>query len=133
MILSITGGPDLSLAELEMIRQRFHKAARPGAHTAIGAAVLEDWKGRVALTVLAAEHWMPSTAPSSARQTLSSALFGHPEGAGQSTPAAGKRGKQGIMELDDNRGRFQDMAPTTYKGEDLDIPTYIRRGIRLPT
>jgi cell division protein FtsZ len=133
MILSITGGPDLSLAELEMIRQRFQEAARPGAHTAIGAAVLEDWNGRLALTVLAAEHWMPSTAPAPAPKTISNHFFADPAGAVPAAHAAKKEVKQGIMELGDNRGRFQDMAPTTVNGEDLDIPTYIRRGIRLPT
>jgi len=133
MILSITGGPDLSLAELEMIRQRFQEAARPGAHTSIGAAVMDDWKGRLALTVLAAEHWMPSTAPARAPDTLSNGFFGHPEAEAKPGLSGKMQGKQGIMELDDNRGRFQDMAPTTVNGEDLDIPTYIRRGIRLPT
>jgi hypothetical protein len=32
-----------------------------------------------------------------------------------------------------DRGRFQDVAPTIYDGADLDIPTFVRRGIRLPT
>jgi len=133
MILSITGGPDLSLAELEMIRQRFQEAARPGAHTSIGAAVLEDWKGRLALTVLAAEHWMPSPAPVSVPKTISDHFFTDPAGAVSLEKSSKKEVKQGIMELGDKRGRFQNMAPTTYNGEDLDIPTYIRRGIRLPT
>ena len=32
-----------------------------------------------------------------------------------------------------DRGRFQDVAPTLHDGADLDIPTYIRRGVRIPT
>ncbi len=32
-----------------------------------------------------------------------------------------------------DRGRFQDVAPTIYDGADLDIPTFLRRGIRIPT
>ncbi len=133
MILSVTGGPDLSLSELELIRQRFHDVARPGAQVSIGAAVLDDWKGRLALTVLAAEHWMPSASSKAPCATLSSTFFGMPaeeEGlAKKSTSGV----KQGEMQLSENRGRFKDVAPTTYNGEDLDIPTYIRRGIRIPT
>ena len=30
-------------------------------------------------------------------------------------------------------GRFQDVAPTLYDGANLDIPTFMRRGIRIPT
>jgi cell division protein FtsZ len=29
------------------------------------------------------------------------------------------------------KGRFDKSEPTIYKGEDLDIPTYIRRGVPL--
>ena len=32
-----------------------------------------------------------------------------------------------------DRGRFQDVVPTIYDGADLDIPTFVRRGIRLPS
>jgi cell division protein FtsZ len=30
-----------------------------------------------------------------------------------------------------SKGRFDKSEPTIYKGEDLDIPTYIRRGVPL--
>ena len=30
-----------------------------------------------------------------------------------------------------SKGRFDQTAPTIHKGEDLDIPTYIRRGVAL--
>jgi len=32
-----------------------------------------------------------------------------------------------------DRGRFRDVAPTIHEGADLDIPVYIRRGIRIPS
>jgi cell division protein FtsZ len=30
-----------------------------------------------------------------------------------------------------SKGRFDQSEPTIHKGEDLDVPTYIRRGISL--
>jgi cell division protein FtsZ len=30
-----------------------------------------------------------------------------------------------------SKGRFDKSEPTIYKGEDLDVPTYIRRGVPL--
>ncbi len=37
--------------------------------------------------------------------------------------------KQGMLKLDAvSRGRFEKSAPTIYHGEDLDVPTFVRRG-----
>jgi cell division protein FtsZ len=35
------------------------------------------------------------------------------------------------LELEETRGRFTQSAPTILNGEDLDIPTYLRRGLKL--
>lgn len=137
MILSVTGGPDLSLSELELIHRRFQEAARPGARISMGAAVLDHWEGRLALTVLAAEHWVPATRnraepdPQAPKSMFDEAL------GKESSPRRGRKGDQ-QRELPlgtpgGDRGRFQDVAPTIYEGADLDIPTYIRRGVRIPS
>ena len=135
MILSVTGGPDLSLVELEMIHRRFQEAARPGARISMGAAVLGDWSGRLALTVLAAEHWMPSSRSAEAAKPGSLFLSQEPE-ATEPAPRGRKGAKQSELPLGaaaGDRGRFQDVAPTLHDGMDLDIPTFLRRGIRIPT
>ena len=44
----------------------------------------------------------------------------------------GPRMRQTTLPLDIvNKGRFDKSEPTIHKGEDLDLPTYIRRGIAL--
>jgi len=41
---------------------------------------------------------------------------------------------QGVLELDSyQRGRFDKSEPTIVEGEDLDVPTFLRRGIKLVT
>ena len=137
MILSVIGGPDLSLSELEMIHRRFQEAARPGARISMGAAVMDDWAGRLALTVLAAEHWLPATRGAAAETPKPSSPFFR-EPSAKETPArrGAKGGQQSELPLGGaahDRGRFQDVAPTIYAGADLDIPTYARRGIRIPS
>lgn len=134
MLLCVAGGPDLALSELEKIHRRFQEAARPGARISMGAAVLEGWSGRLALTVLAAEHWMPPTRAGGDRRA--DGLFDEPDEA----PAPEERKRrsrkdtqQSELHLGDDRGRFSNVAPTIYDGADLDIPTYLRRGIRMPT
>ncbi len=136
MILSVTGGPDLSLAELETIHRRFQEAARPGARISMGAAVLDDWGGRLALTVLAAEHWMPPSRGTPAEGKSVPLILGDETPKPDSPQREGKGVRQSVLPLgasSEDRGRFQDVVPTIHGGEDLDIPTFIRRGIRMPT
>ena len=135
MILSVTGGPDLSLSELETIHRRFQEAARPGARISMGAAVLDGWAGRLALTVLAAEHWMPAArGPADAGKPGPLTFFDETP-AKEERPARARKGTQQselpLGSLAGDRGRFQDVAPTIHDGADLDIPTFIRRGIRI--
>ncbi len=138
MILSVTGGPDLSLVELETIHRRFQEAARPGARISMGAAVLDNWSGRLALTVLAAEHWMPSARAAAELAKSGSLFFGEePSKKDGPRPArAGKGDRQPELPLGasaNERGRFENVAPTIHDGADLDIPTFMRRGIRILT
>ena len=40
--------------------------------------------------------------------------------------------RQGQLQLDIiSKGRFDKSEPTIHKGEDLDVPTFIRRGVAL--
>ena len=137
MILSVAGGPDLSLAELESIHRRFQEAARPGARISMGAAVLDGWEGRLALTVLAAEHWMPSARDAAAPSAPGGLFFEESPPAAEGVPRRSRKGgQQSVLPLDaaaNDTGRFQDVAPTLYDGANLDIPTFMRRGIRIPT
>jgi cell division protein FtsZ len=44
----------------------------------------------------------------------------------------GPRMKQITLPLDIvNKGRFDKSEPTIHRGEDLDLPTYVRRGVAL--
>ena len=48
------------------------------------------------------------------------------------TRKSGPRMKQTTLPLDIvNKGRFDKSEPTIHKGEDLDLPTYVRRGVSL--
>jgi cell division protein FtsZ len=52
------------------------------------------------------------------------------------TPSRGRKKssplRQGTLPLEIvSKGRFEKSEPTIHKGEDLDVPTYIRRGVAL--
>ncbi|NLB65812.1 MAG: hypothetical protein GX803_05025 [Lentisphaerae bacterium] len=127
MILCVTGGPDLALTELQTLSRRLQDTARQGASVVMGAAVFDGWSGRLALTLLAAEHWMPPAVKPKAPH--GGGLFDETV-AGDAQPAA-KRHKRGAPAPASDRGMFKDVQPTLHEGVDLDIPTHMRRGIRI--
>lgn len=131
MILNVIGGPDLSLSEIDLIHSRFEEAARPGARIVMGAAVFDEWHGQLALTALVAEHWMPP-----ARKT-GGLTFPSETTPSEAEPRPRRRrnaARQPELALaPGRRDRFQGVAPTIHEGADLDIPTYIRLGARIPS
>ena len=51
---------------------------------------------------------------------------------GRARSGNASRMRQGQLPLDiANKGRFEKSEPTIHKGEDLDVPTFIRRGVVL--
>lgn len=54
------------------------------------------------------------------------------EGVSDQLMRAARRLRQGLLPLEIvSRGRFEKSEPTMHRGEDLDVPTYIRRGVFL--
>ena len=60
ILLSIVGDSTLTLAELSAIQRAVRDHARPNAHILVGAAILENWSGQLAITLLASDN-LPAT------------------------------------------------------------------------
>jgi len=153
VLVSLMGGKDLTMAEVNRVMEQISRQSEQ-AQIIMGAAVDETLKNRLYITVIAAKNAvaraeMPADA---AEQTLSRGATGRM--AGQAVPVApplnleqreqmmSRRGarlrKPGSKMLQTqlplaiiSKGRFDKSEPTIHKGEDLDIPTYIRRGVAL--
>jgi len=136
-LLNILGGPELALMEVQQVMTRLHAIARPDARLFMGATVDERWQGRIMLTVLAAENWMAGArvkpedgTPEPLSETHDADLPDAAGAPGQPPPSG--RTVQGQLNLDpQDRGWFGNVNPTLYHGEDLDLPTYVRRGVKL--
>ena len=69
--------------------------------------------------------------PSLSQEKLEQLLARKAAGAGRGRRKSSKM-RQGQLPLDIvSKGRFDKSEPTIHRGEDLDVPTYIRRGIAL--
>ena len=169
VLVSVLGGPDLSMAEVNRLTQDVQQHC-PQARLILGAAVDAQFGDRLAVTLFATRSRPADAVPSSAAataETESAAEFGaellHPseverpknrmlppaptltveqretiisqhtgKPARTRKPGIGPRMRQTTLPLDIvNKGRFEKSEPTIHKGEDLDLPTYVRRGVAL--
>ncbi|MDI6775252.1 MAG: cell division protein FtsZ [Verrucomicrobiota bacterium] len=117
VLLSMVGGPDLTLKDVGEITDALSARAPKGCRLFIGTVVDENWEGRVMLTALVSDEWRPDRTGDSDEDTWA---------------ALARKGKQMQTKLrleSYGKGRFKDVEPTVMDGEDLDIPTFVRRGI----
>jgi cell division protein FtsZ len=150
VLVSILGGPDLTLSDVQRAVEPFSRTASR-AHVIMGAAIDEGFRGRLAVTVIVATNIIPKKAlpaspakgilPRRAVETIP--LRGGFVAATAGTPATSSKHvavekketvkpKQETLPLEGiSRGRFDKSEPTLYNGEDLDVPTFLRRGISL--
>lgn len=124
LLVSITGGPDLTLADLEGIVGQIAAKARPHAHISMGALIDPSRREHLTITLLTAEAWLEDRFEPAAKEGAPAAEARKP--AGQDA-----QGELPLPDTSKDRGQFGDASPTMINGEDLDIPTYLRRGVKL--
>jgi len=82
-----------------------------------------------------ATHYLPDETKSPPRFSTAAGESTPPSAPrmrGSRTRKESPRLRQGQFDLDTiNKGRFEKSEPTIHKGEDLDVPTFIRRGVVL--
>jgi cell division protein FtsZ len=159
LLVSIVGGPDMTMNEIHKLMEPLHRQCE-NAHIIFGAAIDESFAGRLSVTLIASRRRLdeelapfkvvPPEKPESlqlldtAVQERSASRFGAPP------PALSEEKREQIMRVQGGRsrkklsrlqkelpleiifkGRFEKSDPTIRNGEDLDVPTYIRRGVPL--
>lgn len=121
VLVSLTGGPDMALSEVGLIMEGIKGAVSDEENIMVGTIVDETWEGRIGISLFASEDWVEGER-SSAPQELKASGSGSKQ---YSVP------KQIQIDFIPGKGRFKDVEPTIMNGEDLDVPTFIRRGISL--
>ena len=153
VLVSIVGGPDLTMADVNRVMEQINRQCE-GAHIIVGAAIEESFVGKIAITLVASKRPPMERAedlgvpppelmdtPATSRppsRFIAPAPATTAENAEKilQNGARGKRKvsrmKQGQLPLEIiSKGRFEKSEPTVYHGQDLDVPTYIRRNVPL--
>jgi len=158
--VSLLGGKDLTMAEVNRVMEQISRQCER-AQIIMGAAVDAEMKNRLSVTVIAAKQnpIAPAELPAAAaygdspEQTISRGATARSAARCVSQPPAaafeqreqllkqhaGARGRKAVSKMRQtqlplaiiSKGRFDKSEPTIHKGEDLDIPTYYRRGVVL--
>ena len=159
IIVSLLGGPDLTLTEVQRAVSKVRQKSERNPHIFMGAAIDENYVGKLSMLVIASRgKASPVEAPAplpSERELATSptvektatepvefsavaAAVSQPterfleKSAGKAPAGKRERLKQQSLGLDVNvKGRFDKLEPTVYEGEDLDLPTFLRRGIKI--
>jgi len=159
VLVSLMGGKDLTMAEVNRVMEQISRQCER-AQIIMGAAVDAELKNKLSVTVIAAKQnaVAPAELPSSAtsgepaeqivsRGTARPAARCAPQANSFTLQqreqtlaknAVGRARKTGSRMRQEqlplaivSKGRFDKSEPTIHKGEDLDIPTYLRRGVPL--
>jgi cell division protein FtsZ len=157
VLVSLMGGKDLTMAEVNRVMEQISRQCER-AQIIMGAAVDAAMKNRLCVTVIAAKQNPPTESPMTAasgdspeqiisrsavrpasRYTPQTPAFNLQQREQLVTKNAGGRARKGDSKMRQaqlplaiiSKGRFDKSEPTIHKGEDLDIPTYYRRGVVL--
>jgi cell division protein FtsZ len=149
LLVNIIGGPDLALTEVNMIMAAVTERFGRNPHVVMGAVIDEGWKQKVEVCVIGTSDMSTGVRkprPSRARPRTNpkrddtgikpSDLTGSRSG-----PRAVKPEKTAAMALasqdefpfgeGENRGHFGPTERNLFDGQDLDLPTFFRKGIRI--
>jgi cell division protein FtsZ len=117
-LVCVAGSHDLALSEVSDIMSAISKTISDDCALTVGTVINERWRDRILVSVFVGDQ----------KRSVSS----KPRSA--SAPAKGSRRRK--QELQDKlklgapgKGRFKNVEATIMDGEDLDIPSYQRRGL----
>jgi len=137
VLVSLLAGKDLTMSEVGRVMEQVKRQCGH-AQIIMGAAVDAALKEKLCVTVIAArQNAAPSGAPS--RSEPSAAHASAPMHRDVAAFRSGSRPRRLANKLIQtqlplsivSKGRFDKSEPTKHNGEDLDVPTFLRRGVPL--
>lgn len=132
LLLGILAGPDLRLAEIGEITGNVRLLCKAECGIEMGTVLDAQYEGRIELVVVTFENWAVAVQPESRKDASS---LSEPPVADDFPIQSGSkrtRGKGSKLSFGaTGRGKFQNVEPTIFEGQDLDIPTFVRRNIQL--
>lgn len=119
VIVGVVAGDDLRLSELSAISEKLRSRVPAACRLDFGVIVDESLSGSLSVASILFERGIPADAIPA-------------EAEAPSRPHAGRKGgKRDPLSAGPSGSRFKGTEGTIFNGQDLDIPTYLRRNIPL--
>ena len=156
LLVNIVGGTDLTLAKVNQIMSAMTERYGRDSHVIMGAVIDEDLQGRVEICVIGTSDIggrLPPRRPSVRPRSSSAGTSGRgPETVAEPPPSAvpvttnhasARKSKTHAAKENasqnefvfgthaENRGYFERTDRYLFEGQDLDVPTYMRKGIKI--
>lgn len=143
ILVNIVGGADLALSQVHTMMEAVTEQFGRDAHIIMGAVIDEDWRGRVEICVLGTSDIggrLPTrrTVPANRAARPAAAVSAPeveepavPEPAGVHQPKSASQEEFTFQLGAQSRGHFEPTERNLFEGQDLDVPTYLRRGIKI--
>lgn len=139
LIVNISGGPDLTLTHVNQIMAAVTQKFGSRDHTVLGAVIDEALARQVHICVLGTTD---TGARKAAGQNRAAAPAPVPAAHAGGAPGLVEAPRKGLFKVEqhefafknadeDSRGYFEATEKNLYNGEDLDVPTFLRRGLRV--
>ncbi len=148
LLVNFVGGTDLSMAQVEQVMAYITEQFGSRASTTLGAVIDEGKQQSIEICVIGTTDLgglrplrtnRPASSVAAKDRTglvLNSSSSGLNSSVGRRNPdhldpSTSVQQDLGIEVSDGNRGYFEETGPNELGGQDLDVPTYLRRGIRV--
>ncbi len=143
LLVNITGGTDLTLPKVNEIMSAIAEQFGRESHIIMGAVIDEGMQGCVEISVLGASDMgargallrrpvpaRPRTAPARADDPVPKPEPAAPVSSGELPAKPTTQEEFGFGEVE-SRGQFERTDRNLFEGQDLDVPTYLRKGIKI--
>lgn len=141
LIVNITGGPDLTMSKVNEVMEYVAEKFSCKDSMVLGAVIDGSMSQSLRITVLGMTEINAALKKGfkpvpSASQPQKPAFNAHSRDMTSSTrwskkKTASEQEEFSFPQEEDQRGVFEKTGPNYYDGEDLDVPTYLRRGIKI--
>ena len=124
VILSLLGGPELSIGETKAALELASRQVKPEARVIVGAATAEEYRGMLQLCAV----MVRLDAESEVAEVMHKSVERTPKRSRAGAVAAEDASQLTLPFLETvSKGIMENTTPVIWNGEDLDIPTFKRR------
>ncbi len=125
LTLSVKCSNEFSLHDINAFASQLAEKLGSHGEKVVGAVVEPSWHERVEVMLIG-----QSDPNSRKKQLLVQSAAETAKAAKQKTPSSAQT-ELGFNTIADHRGIFENTEPNLYRGEDVDLPTYLRRGVKV--